>query len=103
MAAQDGWPSARFGGCTEPGLQAGSPAAYVVHQADPAAIMTSVPGVGIINGAQILARLGGPARKTVAVAVGPGTIQVAVETSITVTAARTTNCGIRRHKASDYG
>src|ERR1700691_3761961 len=28
MAAQDGWPSARFGGCTEPGLQAGSPAAY---------------------------------------------------------------------------
>jgi hypothetical protein len=28
MAAQDGWPSARFGGCTEPGLQAGSPAAF---------------------------------------------------------------------------
>jgi len=27
MAALDGWPSARFGGCTEPGLQAGSPAA----------------------------------------------------------------------------
>src|SRR5580693_2073829 len=28
MPAQDGWPSARFGGCTEPGLQAGSPAAF---------------------------------------------------------------------------
>ena len=28
MAVPDGWPSARFGGCTEPGLQAGSPAAY---------------------------------------------------------------------------
>ena len=24
-AVLDGWPSARFGGCTEPGLQAGSP------------------------------------------------------------------------------
>ena len=36
--------------------------ASLLHQADPAAIMTSVPGVGIINGAQILARLGDPAR-----------------------------------------
>lgn len=36
--------------------------AGLLHQADPAAIMTSVPGVGIINGAQILARLGNPAR-----------------------------------------
>ncbi len=36
--------------------------AALLHQADPAAIMTSVPGVGIINGAQILARLGDPAR-----------------------------------------
>jgi hypothetical protein len=27
MAVLDGWPSARFGGCTEPGLQANSPAA----------------------------------------------------------------------------
>jgi hypothetical protein len=43
------------------------------------------------------------ARKTVAVTVGPDTIQVAVETSITVTAARTTSRGIRRHKASSYG
>ena len=42
-------------------------------------------------------------RKTVAVTVGPGTIQVAVETSITVTAARTTSRDIRRHKASNYG
>ena len=44
-----------------------------------------------------------PTRKTVAVTVGPGTIQVAVETSITVTAARTTSFDIRRHKASNYG
>ena len=43
------------------------------------------------------------ARKTVAVTVGPDTIQVAVETGITVTAARTTSRDIRRHKASNYG
>jgi hypothetical protein len=43
------------------------------------------------------------ARKTVAVAVGPGTIQVAVEPGITFTAARTTSRDIRRHKAPDYG
>jgi len=36
--------------------------AALLHQLDPAAIMTSAPGVGIINGAQILARLGDPAR-----------------------------------------
>ena len=36
--------------------------AALLHQADPAAIMTSVPGVGAIGGAQILARLGDPAR-----------------------------------------
>jgi transposase len=36
--------------------------AALLHQADPAAIMTSVPGVGVINGAQILARLGDPGR-----------------------------------------
>jgi transposase len=36
--------------------------AALLHQADPAAIITSAPGVGIINGAQILARLGDPAR-----------------------------------------
>ena len=36
--------------------------ASLLHQADPAAIMTSVPGAGIIHGAQILARLGDPAR-----------------------------------------
>jgi hypothetical protein len=42
------------------------------------------------------------ARETVAVTVGPDTIQVAVETSITVTAARTTSRDIRRHKASNY-
>jgi hypothetical protein len=37
------------------------------------------------------------------VTAGPGTIQVAVETSTTVTAARTTRRDIRRHKAPDYG
>lgn len=36
--------------------------AALLHQAGPAGIMTSVPGVGIINAAQILARLGDPAR-----------------------------------------
>ena len=36
--------------------------ASLLHQADPAGILTSVPGVGIITGAQILARLGDPAR-----------------------------------------
>ena len=43
------------------------------------------------------------ARKTVAVTVGPGTIQIAVEISITVTAARTGSRDIRRQKAPDYG
>lgn len=36
--------------------------AALLHQADPAGIMTSVPGVGVINAAQILSRLGDPAR-----------------------------------------
>ena len=36
--------------------------AALLHDRDPAAIMTSVPGVGSINAAQILARLGDPAR-----------------------------------------
>jgi len=36
--------------------------ASLLHQADPSGILTSVPGVGIIHGAQILARLGDPAR-----------------------------------------
>jgi transposase len=36
--------------------------AALLHQLDPAAILTSVPGVGAIGGAQILARLGDPAR-----------------------------------------
>ena len=31
------------------------------------------------------------------------TVEVTVETGITVTAARTTSRGIRRHKASNYG
>ena len=43
------------------------------------------------------------ARKTVAVTVGPDTIQVAAEASITVTAARAASRDIRRHKAPDYG
>jgi transposase len=36
--------------------------AALLHHRDPAGIMTSVPGVGAINAAQILARLGDPAR-----------------------------------------
>ena len=36
--------------------------AALLHQHDPAGILTSAPGVGSINGAQILARLGNPAR-----------------------------------------
>jgi transposase len=36
--------------------------AALLHQHDPAGILTSAPGVGAINGAQILARLGNPAR-----------------------------------------
>jgi len=36
--------------------------AALLHHRDPAGIMTSVPGVGLINAAQILARLGDPAR-----------------------------------------
>jgi transposase len=36
--------------------------AALLHQADPAGILTSVPGVGAIGAAQILARLGDPAR-----------------------------------------
>jgi transposase len=36
--------------------------ASLLHELDPAAIMTSVPGVGAIGAAQILARLGDPAR-----------------------------------------
>ncbi len=43
------------------------------------------------------------ARKTVQVTVGPDTYQIAVETGITVTAARTSSRDIRRHKASNYG
>ena len=34
----------------------------LLRQLDPVGIMTSVPGVGIVNGAQILGRLGDPAR-----------------------------------------
>ena len=36
--------------------------AALLHHRDPAGIMTSAPGVGLISGAQILARLGDPAR-----------------------------------------
>ena len=43
------------------------------------------------------------ARKTVAVTVGPGTIQVAAEPGITVTAARTGSRDSRRHTAPGYG
>jgi hypothetical protein len=43
------------------------------------------------------------ARKTVAVTAGPGTIQVAAEPGIAVTAARAASRDIRGHKAPDYG
>ena len=62
----------------------------------------SVRGAIMVGGQGIQVGLA-HARKTVAVTVGPDTIQVAVETSITVTAARTTSRDIRRHKASNYG
>ena len=62
----------------------------------------SVRGAIMVGGQRIQVGLA-HARKTVAVTVGPDTIQVAVETSITVTAARTTSRDIRRHKAPDYG
>jgi hypothetical protein len=41
-------------------------------------------------------------RRTVQVTVGPDTYQVAVETGITVTAARTASRSSRRHEASNY-
>jgi hypothetical protein len=62
----------------------------------------SVRGSVMVGGQRIQVGLA-HARKTVAVTVGPDTIQVAVETGITVTAARTTSRDIRRHKASNYG
>jgi len=43
MAVPDGWPSARFGGRTEPGLQAGSPAAHAYPRALTGQLM-AVPG-----------------------------------------------------------
>ena len=61
-----------------------------------------VRGAIMAGGQRIQAGLA-HARKTVTVTVGPGTIQVAVEPGITVTAARTGSRDIRRHKAPDYG
>ncbi|HEX4088646.1 MAG TPA: IS481 family transposase [Trebonia sp.] len=62
----------------------------------------SVRGSVMVGGQRIQVGLV-HARKTVQVSVGPDTYEVAVETGITVTAARTTNRDIRRHKASNYG
>jgi hypothetical protein len=56
----------------------------------------------MVGGQRIQAGLA-RARKTVAVTVGPGTIQVAAEPGITVTAARAASRDIRRHKAPGYG
>ena len=62
-----------------------------------------VRGAIMVGGQRIQVGLA-HARKTVAVTVGPDTIQVAVEPGIAVTAARTTTSrDIRRHKASNYG
>ena len=60
----------------------------------------SVRGSVMIGGQKIQVGLV-HARKTVQVNVGPDTYQVAVETGITVTAARTSSRDIRRHKASN--
>ena len=88
-------------GCAEPGpgppsRPACPPAPLVVTR------RISVRGAIMVGGQGIQVGLA-HARKTVAVTVGPDTIQVAVETSITVSAARTTSRDIRRHKASNYG
>ena len=83
---------ARPGTAQPPGL----PAPLVVTR------RVSVRGAIMADGQRIQAGLA-HARKTVAVTVGPGTIQVAVETSIAVTAARAASRDIRRHKALDYG
>jgi len=61
----------------------------------------SVRGSIMVGGQKIQVGLA-HARKTVQVTVGPDTYQVAVETGITVTAARTASRDIRRHKASNY-
>ena len=61
----------------------------------------SVRGSVMVGGQKIQVGLA-HARKTVQVTVGPDTYQVAVETGITVTAARTGSRDIRRHKASNY-
>ena len=65
-------------------------------------VVTAVRGAIMVGGQRIQVGLA-HARKTVAVTVGPDTIQVAVETSSTVTGVRTTSRDIRRHKASNYG
>jgi len=42
------------------------------------------------------------AGKTATITVGSDTYQITVEPDVTITAARTTSCDIRRHKASNY-
>ncbi len=61
----------------------------------------SVRGSIMVGGQKIQVGLA-HARKTVQVTVGPDSYQIAVETGITVTAARTSSRDIRRHKASNY-
>jgi transposase InsO family protein len=61
----------------------------------------SVRGAIMVGGQKIQVGLA-HSRKTVQVTVGPDTYQVAVETGITVTAARTASRDIKRHKASSY-
>jgi hypothetical protein len=61
----------------------------------------SVRGSIMVGGQKIQVGLA-HARKTVQVTVGPDTYQVAVETGITVTEARTASRDIRRRKASNY-
>jgi hypothetical protein len=61
----------------------------------------SVRGSVMVGGQKIQVGLA-HARKAVQVTVGTDTYQIAVETGITVTAARTTSRDIRQHKASNY-
>ena len=61
-----------------------------------------VRGAIMAGGQRIQAGLA-RARTTVAVTVGPGTLQVAAEPGITVTAARAASRDSRRHTAPDYG
>jgi hypothetical protein len=61
----------------------------------------SIRGAVMIGGQRI--QVGLPhASKTAEITIGSDTYQITVEYGITLTAARTTSCDIKRHKASNY-